>query len=151
MCGDYAARMCPMWIGSWHAYAETARISARRAVLCSNRAPIATSTSRATIRSIGATAITDRDAIAIMIAPDLTNMTNSGQRMGRSASWQREYPAQASSNDSTAKYLEGRIGEFAWFERNQLPRDVRVSSLHVFERGFILKRGGRSAVRHSAP
>jgi hypothetical protein len=152
MCGDYAARMCPMWIGSWHAYAETPRISARRAVRCSNRAPIATTTSRATIRSIDASAIMDRDAIVIMIAPDLTKMTSSGHRMGRSASWQREHPAQASSDDSTAKYLQGRIGRLRG--SSAAPRDVREFPHCTFlgvNAEFILKTGGRSAVRHSSP
>ena len=126
MCGDYAARTCPMWIGSWHACAETHRNSAHPAVRCSNRAPIAVKTSRATIRSIDASAIMDRDAIVIMIAPDLTKMTSSGDATGMPVSTQGEYARLTHHRVTLPPDIrERRFGEFAWFERTVLSEHTR--------------------------
>jgi len=125
MCGDYAARTCPMWTGSWHACAETHRNSAHPAVRCSNRAPIAVTTSRATIRSIGAIAIMVRGAIAIIV-PDLTKRTNSGDVTGMPASRQGEYARLTHHRVTLPPDIsERRFGEFAWFERNELPEHMR--------------------------
>ena len=145
MYGDCAARTSPMWTGLWHAFVETPRNSAHPAARCFNKAPVAT-INRATIRSIGRGAIAimgrgrmiatmARGRMVAIIVPDLTKTTNrlahsygilALQARGTSASCQGGYsPLKASSNHSTARYLERRLREgAASSEGNELPEQM---------------------------